>query len=126
MKKIVLISLLLINTLLIQGCSVNELLGVSELDELERELVGRGVDHNCPTPSKDQLDENGYLMLQKGVTLKCQVKNYTNRMPCVGITDSTGVDGWVCNNREKTILFTFDENEILKDIGYNSRIKPAP
>jgi hypothetical protein len=102
MKKIALISLLLIEVLLLQSCSGFSALG--------------SVDRNCPDPSKNQLNGNGYLILQNGVTLKCQVKNYTNRMPCIGITDSTGIDGWVCNNREKTILFIFDENEILKDM----------
>lgn len=53
-------------------------------------------------------------MLQNGVTLKCQVKNYTNRMSCAAITDSTEVDGWICSNGEKRAVFTFDEKGVLK------------
>ena len=99
MQKITLISPFLIGFLLIQGCASHDELGK--------------VDSNCPAPSKEQLNESGYLILQNGVTLKCQVKNYTNRMSCFGITDGTD-DGWVCNNGKKNIVFVFDENGILK------------
>ena len=85
-----------------------ELITVSSLNGLGK------VDNNCPAPSKDQLNKNGYFVIQNGVTLKCQVKNYTNRMSCIGITDSTGADGLLCSNGEKQIIFLFDENQILK------------
>jgi len=64
-------------------------------------------------PSKDQLNENGFLVLQNGVTLKCQVKNYTSRMFCSGITDGKE-DGLVCKNGTNSSVFVFDENGILK------------
>lgn len=99
MKKLALILPFLIVALLIHGCASNVTLG--------------RVDRNCPAPSKDQLSENGFLMLQNGVTLKCQVKNYTSRMSCVGLTDGTD-DGWMCNNGTKDMVFVFDENGILK------------
>ena len=35
-------------------------------------------------------------------------------MSCVGVTDSTGSDGWACNNGKSQILFIFDENNVLK------------
>lgn len=99
-KKNLLISLLLaITTLLTQGCISNHALN--------------STNPNCPNPSKDQLNENGFLMLQNGVTLKCQIKNYTNRMSCTGITDGKD-DGWICNNGEKSSVFIFDENGVLK------------
>lgn len=72
------------------------------------------ADYNCPIPSRAQLSKNGALILQNGVTLKCQVNNYTNKMSCLKITDSTGADGLVCSNGEKKIMFLFDENNILK------------
>jgi len=100
MKKFALISPFLIGALLIQGCASHGALGK--------------VDLNCPAPTQDQLNENGFLILQNGVTMKCQVKNYTNRMSCVGIVDGKD-DGWVCNNGTKKIVFVFDENGILKN-----------
>jgi len=116
MKKIALLPLLLIGALLAQGCA--------ELSEhIKESFAGplgvfgpSRVDRNCPAPSEDQL-ENGYLKIQNGITLKCQVKNYTSNMPCTGITDSTGIDGWVCNTRNGgIILFIFDENGIVEDM----------
>jgi hypothetical protein len=101
MKKTILVSLFIMSASVIQGCS---------------SLSSSGkVDHNCPYPSKDQLGKDGYLMPKNGITLKCQVKNFTNRMSCAGITDSTGSDGWLCDNGKRQALFLFDENGILKD-----------
>jgi hypothetical protein len=85
---------------LLQGCATPSALGK--------------VDRNCPSASNEQLDKNGNLVLQNGVTLKCQVKNYTNKMSCVGITDSTNADGLVCDNGKRQAVFLFDENGILK------------
>jgi hypothetical protein len=99
-KNALLISTLLtLSILLMQGCSSTRVLD--------------SVDRNCPAPSRDQLNENGFLVLQNGVTLKCQVKNYTNKMSCTGITDGKD-DGWVCSNGTKRSIFVFDENGILK------------
>lgn len=98
-KALLISALLTLGTLLIQGCT-----SIRAPDT---------VDHNCPAPSKAQLNENGFLMLQNGVTLKCQVKNYTNKMSCTGITDGKD-DGWVCNNGTRSSAFVFDENGILK------------
>lgn len=101
-KNALLISTLLtLSTLLMQGCSSTRVLD--------------SVDRNCPAPSKDQLNENGFLVLQNGVTLKCQVKNYTNKMSCTGITDGKE-DGWVCNNGTNNSVFVFDENGKLKNL----------
>lgn len=99
MKNLASLAPLLLGALLIQGCA-----GYGS--------DGR-VDRNCPAPSKEQLSDDGYLMLQNGVTLKCQVKNNTSRLPCSGITDGKD-DGWVCKSGEKTIVFLFDEKGILK------------
>jgi hypothetical protein len=102
MGKIALIVPLLIGALLSQACS--------SLITLAK------IDRNCPTPSEDQL-KDGYLRLQKGLTLKCQIKNYTHRMPCMWITNSTGImDGWMCSSGGRNILFIFDENDILKEV----------
>lgn len=102
MKKLALISPFLIGALLIQGCASH-----GALDK---------VGLNCPAPSQDQLDEMGFFMLQKGVTMKCQVMNYTKRSgkSCVETTDGTD-DGWVCDDWGKKIVFVFDENGKLKD-----------
>jgi len=93
-------ALLVLGTFLIQGCSSTGTLHTE--------------DRNCPDPSQDQLNENGYLMLQNGVTLKCQVKNYTSKLSCTGITDGKE-DGWVCKSGTKNAVFVFDENGILKN-----------
>jgi hypothetical protein len=98
-KALLIPALLILGTFLIQGCSS---IGVLHT-----------VDRNCPAPSQGQLNENGFLVLQNGVTLKCQVKNYTNKMSCTGITDGKE-DGWVCNNGTRNAAFVFDENGILK------------
>lgn len=100
-KALLISALLILGTFLIQGCSTTDVL--------------RTVDRNCPAPSQDQLNENGFLMLQTGVTLKCQVKNYTNKMSCTGITDGKE-DGWVCNNGTNNSVFVFDENGKLKNL----------
>jgi len=100
MKKSILFLLFLIGVSVMHGCSYM--------------LPGWNIDRNCPTP-KDQVDEYGYLLLQKGVTLKCQVKNYTHRMDCIGVVDSAGVDGLICDSGKRKALFLFDENGILKD-----------
>lgn len=71
------------------------------------------VDRNCPSPSKSQLDKNGLLVVENGVTLKYQVKNYTHKMSCTGITDGED-DGWACSSGAKQAVFLFDENEVLK------------
>jgi hypothetical protein len=99
-KSLLILTLFTLCTLLIQGCSTTDVLG--------------SVDRNCPAPSQDQLNENGSLMLKNGVTLKCQVKNYTSRMSCTEITDGKE-DGWVCNNGTKRAVFVFDDNGILKN-----------
>lgn len=99
MKNLSLIASVLLGALLIQGCA-----GYGS--------YGR-VDRNCPAPSKDQLNKDGLLMLQNGVTLKCQVKNNTSRLPCSGITDGKD-DGWICKNGEKDAVFLFDDKGILK------------
>jgi hypothetical protein len=113
MKKIALLPLLLVGALFAQGCA--------ELSESFAGPLGviapSRVDRNCPAPSEDQLD-NRHLKLEDGVTLKCQVKNYTSNMPCSGITDSTGTDGWACNSGDgRSILFIFDEKGILQRHG---------
>lgn len=88
-----------VGILLLQGCS-------------NTRILDDDIDRNCPTPSKDQLNENGFLMLQNGVTLKCQVKNYTSKMSCTEITDGKE-DGLLCNNGSKSSVFVFDKNGIL-------------
>jgi uncharacterized lipoprotein YajG len=98
-KNSVLISILLTFLVSVAGCS-----------SLSNQYI---VDRDCPTPSQDQLNENGYLVIQKGVTLKCQVKNYTNKMSCQGITDGED-ERLLCNNGSKSSLFVFDKNGILK------------
>jgi hypothetical protein len=98
-KALLISALLTLGTLLIQGCSSTRVLSDG--------------DRNCPAPSKAQLNENGFLILQNGVTLKCQIQNYTNRMSCTGITDGND-DGWVCNNGTENSVFVFDENGVLK------------
>lgn len=102
-KALLILVLLTLGTLLIQSCSSTRVLN--------------NVDRNCPTPSKDQLNKDGLLMLQNGVTLKCQVKNYTNKMSCSGITDGKD-DGWVCTNGTKNSVFVFDENGILENFKF--------
>jgi len=98
-KTLLISTLLTLGPLLMQGCS-----SVRALDS---------VDRNCPAPSKDQLSGKGFLILQEGVTLKCQVKNYTHKMSCTGIIDGND-EGWACNNGTKSSVFVFDENGILK------------
>ena len=96
--------LTLLGILFMQGCSSNN-------------MYNR-IDNNCPTPTKDQLDYRGALMLQEGVTLKCQIKNNASllRLPCIGITDEKNNDGWACNygNGKDMVVFIFDESGILK------------
>jgi hypothetical protein len=96
--KMLFTSLLITAGLTIQGCASN--------------AIGK-IDHNCPAPSQDQLNENGYLMLQNNVTLKCQVKNYTSRMTCQGITDGKE-ESLICNNGSQNLMFVFDEKGVLK------------
>lgn len=98
-KKALMISTSLTVALFVQGCSSTRL--------------PDSVDSNCPAPAKDQINENGFLILRNGVTLKCQVKNYTNKMSCTGISDGKD-DGWACNNGTRSSVFLFDENGILK------------
>lgn len=101
MNRFSLIFIALVGVSLLQGCSGNSALS--------------GIDYNCPAPSKNQLDKNGYLMLENGITLECQVKNYTSRMSCIGVTDSAKTNGWMCSNGDRQILFIFDEDNVLKD-----------
>lgn len=67
---------------------------------------GRSIDHSCPQATGSQLNKNGYLMLQDGVTLECQVRNYTNRMACQEITDGEDL-GLVCDNGTSSAVFVF-------------------
>jgi hypothetical protein len=95
MKKITLILLLLIGAPLMYGC---------------QDLVT--LADNCPFPSKDQ-SKDGFLLLQNGITLKCQIKKYTP-MPCVDVRDSDGTEVLVCRQGKRHVLLTFDEKGILK------------
>jgi len=99
MRKLTLIAPLLLGALLIQGCA-----GYGS--------NGR-IDRSCPAPTKDQLSNDGYLMLQNGITLKCQVKNNTSRLPCSEVTDGED-DAWVCGTGDKISVFLFDKKGILK------------
>ena len=71
------------------------------------------IDRNCPPPNASQLNKDGYLMLQDGSTLKCQVKNYTSRMSCSEITDQQDT-ALVCNNGTRNSIFVFGADGILK------------
>jgi len=104
MKKLFILVLLTFCALFMHGCSSLYLLD--------------GIDRNCPVASKDQLGKEGHLLLQKGVTLKCQVKNYTSEMSCTGITDVEKSDGWVCNNGTSSVMFIFDRNGILENFKF--------
>ncbi|MCL2075405.1 MAG: hypothetical protein FWH15_02990 [Betaproteobacteria bacterium] len=95
MKKTILISSIVISASLLQGCS---------------ELITL-VD-NCPIPSKDQAQDE-FLLLQDGITLKCQIKKYT-LTPCIDIRDSEGTEGLVCRDGERQVLLLFDDKGILK------------
>lgn len=99
-KPLLISAFLALGALSMQGCSSPRTLGI--------------VDHSCPAPSKDQLNKDGYLMLQNGITLKCQVKNNTSRMACFGAVDGTGDDAWFCDNGTRKSWFLFDEKGILK------------
>jgi hypothetical protein len=72
-------------------------------------------DANCPAPAKDQIEPDGVLTVQKGVTLKCQIKQYSSRMSCTAVTDKEKFDGWLCDNGEKKALFLFDKNGVLTE-----------
>lgn len=97
-KKSRLISVLVsISVLLSQGCLTNN---------------NSRIDHDCPYPSKEHLI-NGHLKPENGVTMKCQVQNFTNRMSCTGITDGED-EGLLCSNGSRQALFVFDKNDILK------------
>jgi hypothetical protein len=99
MKKAFLVSLCLASTSLLHGC----LSAPAKWDD------------SCPVPQKDQV-ENGYLKIQAGVTLKCQIRKYLSNWSCVGVKDSEGStdEGLVCGNGKQQAMFLFDENEILK------------
>jgi hypothetical protein len=73
----------------------------------------RAIDTNCPALKETQFTSSGWLRLENGVTLKCQVKNATNRMTCKDIAFADG-DGMICSNGQNTLLFLFDENGVLK------------
>ncbi|EMR12598.1 hypothetical protein MPL1_09607 [Methylophaga lonarensis MPL] len=63
-------------------------------------------------PIKEHLI-NGHLKPENGVTMKCQVQNFTNRMSCTGITDGED-EGLLCSNGSRQAIFVFDKNDILK------------
>lgn len=69
---------------------------------------------NCPRPAEDQITKRGHLLMTPGVTLQCQVEQYTNRMSCTKITDSNGYDKWFCEGGDGKVIFLFDENGVLK------------
>lgn len=72
-------------------------------------------DGSCPVPSVKEKDASGYLKIQDGKTLKCQLRPYVSNMVCQGITDETNVDGVICQNGEgKGMLFIFNDNGVLK------------
>lgn len=99
-KQSLLISVLSsFSILLTQGCS--------------NTYIHNKIDHDCPYPSKEHLI-NGHLKPENGVTLKCQVKNFTNRMSCVEISDNED-EGLMCSNGSNKALFVFDKNGILKN-----------
>lgn len=99
-KQPLLISALLsLSILLTQGCSNTH--------------VPSKINHNCPYPSKEQLI-NGHLKPENGVTPKCQVKNFTNKMSCTEILDGED-EGLLCSSETKKALFVFDKNGILKN-----------
>ena len=73
-------------------------------------------DANCPDPPKDK---DGYVLIERGVTLKCQIKQASDRMSCIAWTKE-GSDGWICDNGEKIAMFFFDENEVLTNCRFSS------
>ena len=77
---------------------------------------GPGIDYDCPAPSKDQFNKNGALIMQDGVTLKCQAEKYIGKMSCDAVTDPKYAGGLVCEGGKDLIMFVFlfDENGILK------------
>ncbi|MDR2189067.1 MAG: hypothetical protein LBE62_13660 [Azonexus sp.] len=72
------------------------------------------VDVNCPEPPKD-LARDGRLILKNGVTLKCQVRNYSNRMSCIETRFSDGTTGLICNDGNKEGMLFFDKNDVLTE-----------
>ena len=106
LQKSLMIALLITAGMMMQSCASSRAIGK--------------IDRNCPEPTQDQLNEAGYLMLQNGVTLKCQVKNYTSRMSCQGITDSKD-EGLICNNGSRNLVFVFDEHGILKSFKWKQK-----
>lgn len=101
MNKVALVFIAFSGAVFLQGCARSVALGA--------------IDYSCPSPSKNQVDKNGYLILKRGATLECQVKNYTSKMSCVGITGHENKNGWLCSNGSKKILFSFDDDGILED-----------
>lgn len=68
----------------------------------------------CPEPSKEQINSNGFLIIENGVTLKCQLRPYVSNMICQGITDHTNADGIICQNGNgEQAIFLFDEHGVL-------------
>ena len=78
-------------------------------------IKGSQID-DCPTPSKDQFNKNGALIMQDGVTLKCQAEKYIGKMSCEAVTNPKYGGGLVCEGGKDLIMFVFlfDENGILK------------
>ena len=102
--RLIHIMAILISPLLLQGCST--------FDKHYGVNWGNGF---CPVPSANEKEASGYLKIQEGKTLKCQLRPYVSNMACQGITDETNVDGVICQNGEgKGILFIFDDKGVLK------------
>lgn len=101
MKKIVFISLT-ISMMFLQGCSTPP----------KHQGINWG-DGDCPAITSDQLNK-GYLILQDGKTLKCQIKPYVSNMACQGITDDTNADAVLCQNANGSQgIFLFDSKGVL-------------
>ena len=92
-----------------------EILGLSACSFTGNHLKNNrlfGVTADCREPAKDQL-ENGYLTLQDGKTLKCQLGHYVSNMDCDGIVDKNGKNLILCKGRDGTAAFLFDEQNVL-------------
>ncbi|MDO5686907.1 MAG: hypothetical protein Q4G42_05955 [Neisseria sp.] len=105
MKKVAMVALSLVA---LSACAeLDTLQGLMRQSQLQRQTA------QCP-PAKT--DAKGYIVLEKGVTQKCQVQIATGNLPCANITDKTGADGYVCNDGDgsgNSTLFLFDKNATL-------------